>query len=312
MASTTTSDAAGTAAGPTNMEIFNFDLNGYIILEKAISPEHVAQCNAVIDKYMTMEPPLNHGEWVGAVHAHTYSGTEGMNLQQIYEAGEPFERLIDHPSWYEKVRFFVGGQDTFDYKHGPMFIDENFASIRGPGDAIGVHSGGHTHTKRTHFHQFNGKFFCGQINILLALTNIGPGDGGTMVIPGSHKANFAHPRAREFAMSRSDGRPGVDGMPGAVEVHLKAGDALLFVDAIMHGSATRVNQGQRRISVYRYGASWGNFRMPYYPSKELLERLTPQRRQIVLPQQPIPRQPNRIAHYPDPPHAVAGEFASGE
>ena len=29
--------------------------------------------------------------------------------------------------------------------------------------------------------------------MLLALTDIGPGDGGTMIIPGSHKSNFQHP-----------------------------------------------------------------------------------------------------------------------
>lgn len=39
----------------------------------------------------------------------------------------------------------------------------------------------------------NGAFRCGQVNILMALTDIGPGDGGTMVIPGSHKSNLAHP-----------------------------------------------------------------------------------------------------------------------
>ena len=31
-------------------------------------------------------------------------------------------------------------------------------------------------------------------------------------------------------------------MIGAIEVHMKAGDALLFVDAIMHGSAERTIQ----------------------------------------------------------------------
>jgi hypothetical protein len=301
------------AADPSETDIFNFDLNGFLILREALKPDDVAACNAVLDELMGLNPPLTPGEWFGAVHAHTYSGTEGVNLQQIYEAGAPFERLIDHPAWIEKVKHFVGGQNTFDTKHGPLFIDENFASIRGPGEAIGIHSGGQNRTKRTQFRQFNGKFFCGQVNILLALTDIGPGDGGTMVIPGSHKANFMHPGQAAFGMGRDEQpTPGADGMPGALEVHLKAGDALLFVDALMHGSATRVNEeGQRRITVYRYGASWGNFRHPYYPSDELLERLTPARRKTVLPQEPIKRQPNRIADYPDPPHAVSSDRYTG-
>ena len=36
-------------------------------------------------------------------------------------------------------------------------------------------------------------------------------------------------------------------------------DAILFLDAIMYGSAWRVNEGQRRIAVYRYGPSWKFF-----------------------------------------------------
>ncbi len=75
----------------------------------------------------------------------------------------------------------------------------------------------------------------------------------------------------------------VDDIEGAVECHLETGDALLFVDAIAHGSARRTNPGNRRIAVYRYGPSWGHFRLPYRPSPELLNRLTPRRRSLVYP-----------------------------
>ena len=73
--------------------------------------------------------------------------------------------------------------------------------------------------------------------------------------------------------------------------YMKAGDALLFVDGICHGSAKRVNAGVRRIVVYRYGPSWGNFRHGYHPSPELLQRLTPEQRKIVWPQQLLSREP---------------------
>jgi len=150
-----------------------------------------------------------------------------------------------------------------------------------------MHSGGHMGVVRFMFQVINGRFHCMQINILMALTDIGPGDGATMVIPGSHKSNFEHPDMAAYEMS-PEGASG-DNMPGAIEVHMKAGDVLLFADATSHGSARRVNPGERRTIVYRYGPSWGNFRFGYQPSPELLERLTPERRQIVQPQVPIPR-----------------------
>ena len=272
---------------PTDREIYLFDLRGYLLLKQALSREEVAACNAGIDAIL----PIEQQEWVGYVHAHTFGDNEGTNLQQIYEGGEAFEALIDHPSWIEKVKHFVGGEGTFDWNHGPLFIDENFANIRGPGQAIGLHSGGHLGMKRTQFRYHNGRFQCGQINILMALTDIGLGDGATMVIPGSHKANFEHPDFEKHRMR--GGESSVDDVEGAIEVHMKAGDVLLFVDCISHGSAKRVNQGDRRIIVYRYGPSWGNFRHGYQPSPELLERLTPERRQIVQPVQLIPRTPQK-------------------
>ena len=275
----------------TDREIFLFDLRGYIVLEGALSQEEVAACNAGIDNIL----PLERGEWAGYVHGHAFSPNDGLNLQQVYEGGAAFEKLIDHPAWIEKLKLFVGGEGSFDFHHGPLFIDEAFANIRGPGEAIGLHSGAHEATKRGQYRYRNGQFMCGQINILIALTDMGPGDGATMVIPGTHKSNFPHPD-REKRRIGGDA-PSVDGVEGAVEVNLKAGDALLFVDSICHGSAERTNPGERRIIVYRYGPSWGNFRHGYEVSTELKERLTPERRQIVAPLDLIPREPQKVLSF---------------
>ena len=171
-------------------------------------------------------PPLEPGDWYGHVHAHTYGTIDGLNLQQIYEAGEPFERMIDHPAWIEKVKHFVGGEGTFDYAHGPLFIDENFANFRQPGEAIGLHSGGYPPIMRNQFRYHGGRYMCGQINVLVALTDIGPGDGGTMLIPGSHKSNFTHPDLDRHRM-KPEGAT-VEGITGAIECQMAKGDALLF------------------------------------------------------------------------------------
>jgi hypothetical protein len=133
---------------------------------------------------------------------------------------------------------------------------------------------------------------CGQVNALVALTDIGAGDGGTMIIPGSHKSNFSHPHFHEHRMK--PGGATVEGIEGAVEVHMQAGDAIVFVDGLSHGSARRANEGERRVCVYRYGPSWGNFRHAYAPSSELLARLTPERRRIVQPLELLPREPQVV------------------
>ena len=118
------------------------------------------------------------------------------------------------------------------------------------------------------------------IKLAFYLDAVGYESGCLRVIPGSHKSNFLNP---ELSSSHIKARGGaVDGATGAIEVHMKAGDALLFVDTISHGSK-RITTGIRRTIVYRYGPSWGFFRHGYRPSKGLLDRLTPDRRKIVWP-----------------------------
>ena len=68
---------------------------------------------------------------------------------------------------------------------------------------------------------------------------------------------------------------GLEEVEGAVEVYYKAGDALLFVDCMAHGSAQRINDGERQIVIIRYGPHWGFDRYGYQPSPELISRLTP-------------------------------------
>jgi hypothetical protein len=160
-----------------------------------------------------------------------------------------------------------------------------------PGTGSPLHSGAHKRASRTQFRYHDGGFRCGIINILVALDDVGPGDGATTVVPGSHKSNLIHP-----AMASGGGKieydssdpTAPDAFGTAVEIHQKAGDALLFVDCCVHGSAPRQRRdGHRRFVLYRYGPSWGNSRYGYVPSFELLRRLTPARRTIIQPIAPL-------------------------
>jgi hypothetical protein len=271
---------------PTELDEYLFDLQGFVVVRGALSKAEVADCNARID---TIPRSLPRNGWHGWVQREDHPEHRGISYQQVYELGGAFERMIDHPSYLNYVLRFIGGQDTFDYHHGPLFIDENFFTVRGPGESIPLHAGGHDRCKRMQFRYHNGRFACAQINVLIAHTDIGPGDGATMVIPGSHKSNIIHP---EFLKKQTNewgegGGGSVDGVAGAQEVHMKAGDAIVFVDATCHGSAKRINPGERRISVYRYGSSWNRTRWGYHASPELIARANPYAKKLIHPQEYI-------------------------
>lgn len=264
-----------------DLQDYLFDLRGYIILRGAVDPAHVAELNAVIDQ---LPDDLAYEDWWGDCQRLDDSGFQGLELQNVIEAGAPFERLIDHPSWIERMHRYCGEQGS--YVDG-LFIDECFASIRRTGGYFPLHSGGEEGQMRNAYRWVHGRWFCGQCNILLALSDIGPGDGGTEVIPGSHKANFAHPDAALPWKEQLE--RGHNAVEGAETVELAAGDALLFSDAMCHGASARTNPGERRVVIYRYGPSWGSTRHGYRYSEELLARLTPERRQILQPVAPRTR-----------------------
>lgn len=246
---------------PTEMEDYLFDLNGYLVLKNAVTREHVDEMNAAAEALL----PLENDEWNGHVHCRR-NLPDQVGLSQIVEGGEPFERLIDHPSWIDHINRYIGGDDE-------LFIDQDWCNKRGPDHGLTLHSGAHKRRIRTQFRYHDGQFRCGQVVIILALNDIGPDDGRTWKPQVQHPSSGVHRRRPVDGECRS-------GDQGPAH----CGDALLFVDCLAHGSSKRTAPGHRLSLLYRYGSHWGHDR--FEPSEALLERLTPVRRKIIQPIQP--------------------------
>lgn len=265
-------------ATPSDMDDYEFDLRGFLVVRQALSATELESLNAAYDRF----PPLANGEWYANAQRRDYTSETGFELHNVLDCGDPaFDVLIDHPAWVDHARRYAGEEGT--YVEG-ITIDEHIATSRNAGGHHPVHSGGHDASIRTQFAMRDGRFRCGQLNVLVALTDIGPGDGPTMIVPGSHKSNLRHPLAGDYA--RGDR---MDALPHAEPVHASAGDALLFVDACLHGGSSRTNPGERRVVILRYGPPWARPRFGYSVSDALLDRLTPERRRIMQPIRPMVR-----------------------
>ena len=221
--------------------------------------------------------------WLGNVEIHSYGQDDGVNFQNIVEGGAVFERLIDHPSWHPLAERYINPVNG-------LSIHENLLNVRGPGGFLYIHCGGHTPLFYLTFRQHNtGEWMVGQINVLMALEDIGPGDGPTVLVPGSHKSTEIHPRLEvdgKGIVAAHHEREAAGTALGMKEIFLEAGDALFFTDAITHGSAERTNPGFRRSVIYRYSSRYLRTRFNYQLSPELSARLTPGRREILEPVAP--------------------------
>jgi len=100
-----------------------FDLRGYVVIRNALDAAHLAEINAARDEF----PELPYMGWWGNVQRLDNNGMAGTELQNLVEAGERFEKLIDHPAWIERVHRYRGEKGT--YVDG-LFIDECFAAVR--------------------------------------------------------------------------------------------------------------------------------------------------------------------------------------
>ena len=224
------------------MEEFFFDLHGYTILHAALDTAHMGAISAWVDGL----PSLTQGTWHGPMEVQSYGGIDGLNLQNIIEGGEIFERLIDHPAWIERVRHYLG-------EYNRPYINEAFLNLRGQGGYIGVHSGGWKTDGRVRSGVHGGQWNMQYMSIIIALKDIGPGDGATVLIPGSHKSSFRHPQQDEGVGITN--RPGQE-IEGIEEVYLRAGDVVLFDLRTLHRGGENRRAARRPMMYMTYMQEW--------------------------------------------------------
>ena len=111
---------------PTPLDDFLFDFRGYVVIKNAVEPALLADLNQVFDDF----PDLEFGQWWGNAQRRDYNAATGYELHNCVEAGEPFERLIDHPGWINYVRHYCGEEKS--YVEG-LFIDECMLPFAGRG-----------------------------------------------------------------------------------------------------------------------------------------------------------------------------------
>ena len=95
-------------------------------------------------------------------------------------------RACGSPSFFGKIRRFLGpeagdrGDSGWDnHPHGLPTIDEAFVNFRSIGGAISMHGPMNAESAKAQYRYADGAFFSGEINMALALNDIGEGDGAT-------------------------------------------------------------------------------------------------------------------------------------
>ncbi len=215
----------------TEIEKYLFDTQGYLVIKGALSPEEVAAANAAIDHHadeIQIRPnDLAHG-------STTLTGTTGRgDLGGMLTWEKPhcdvFRHIMAHPNFTPYL----------DYLLGPGFRFEGMGLITMDDGAEGFwfHEGGTPYDRSRNYHCHNGRIYSGMTNMAVQFTDVGPGEGGFACFPGSHKANFPCPGEIRLFEAHQE---------RFAQVTAKAGDVILFVEALMHGTLPWSGKHQRR------------------------------------------------------------------
>jgi hypothetical protein len=230
----------------TPEEKFIVDLDGYMLFKNVLSADEVAEMNEIVD---AGKPEGRPSLW-----------------------GEPFKKLIDHPKILPFLLELIGPTVRLDHDYS-IFMSKG---DRKGGLHGGENGGGAAGTEGDHWYKYrDGVIRTGLCVVSYQLADADEGDGGFACIPGSHKSNFLGnipAEVRQYEAQRHY----------VVQPAAKAGDAIFFTEALVHGTNPWNADHERRSLLFKYSpghSAWnGN-----YPDIDQYGELTERQRRMLLP-----------------------------
>ncbi|MDE0180653.1 MAG: phytanoyl-CoA dioxygenase family protein [Caldilineaceae bacterium] len=215
-----------------NLLQYLFDVQGYLVVENALSRAEVAQLNRLLDGQQLPEP--GHSQRFG-------SAPDGSGFLAW---GQPFVNLLDHPRIMPILRFRLGDCFRLDRIYG-MCMSQGMG--RGRLHADYGATANNAHTQQGEYVPFrDDQIYNGFVVVTWCLSDSGPGMGGFCCIPGSHKSNYKLPQQIDEAP---------DEAACVITPEAPAGSAILFTEALTHGTAAWQAVHQRRSLLYKYCVS---------------------------------------------------------
>ena len=240
--------------GLTAEEKFQFDLEGYLVLREVLSREEVSELVTLTDK-----------AWPGE---HDETGLR--RTSNVSQWGPRFRDLIDHPKLIPYLVELMGPKFRIDHDYS-MFM------LRGTSRS-NLHGGPSPQypVGDDHWYRFvEGTIRNGLTVFTYCLSDAGPGDGGFACVPGSHKSNVISGMPDEVANFE---RPA----HYVTQPVVKAGDVIIFTEALVHGTTPWNADHERRALLYKYSPGHSSWSSEYYDPADY-PGVTEQQTRIMLP-----------------------------
>jgi hypothetical protein len=243
----------------TEEQKFVFDLQGFMVL-KDVVPKHVIDsCNKVLDEYEEMPPE----DYPSPMTLGTEKTEKELYISNILEGHPAFRDLIDIPPVLDVVEFVSGGS----YR-----LNHTYTIYRWDGGYTGLHMHGTPLIPKCQYHCENGTIMSTLTKAVFPLLDCDPEDGCFAVVPGAHKSNFPSPLSKHPNENLY-----------LQPVPARAGDAIIFTEALTHGSTVNTSGKPRRTLYYCYSIGympdWGGQGLHF--SEQVTEGLSEEQKEVV-------------------------------
>jgi len=219
----------------------------------------IKEINAVLDRLERL-PPEQFPR--GVSHGKPRSESE-LYISNIVQADPVFHQFIDFPPVISIVKEITLGLFRLNHTNAIMRWGNGFTYM-------------HMHNRPMHpkatYHCQNGQIFSLTCKAAYPLLNHNAEDGCFAAIPGSHKANFLRPYGDH---------PNEN--PPLQPIEAQPGDAIVFTEALTHGSYVNTSGRNRRAFYFCYSVGympdWTKLGLKF--TDDFADTLTPAQQEIV-------------------------------
>ncbi|HTL53485.1 MAG TPA: phytanoyl-CoA dioxygenase family protein [Planctomycetota bacterium] len=248
--------------------LFLFDTTGYLHLKHALPAADLQRCQTWAEAATCVDLKKLHADCPDEVKHQL-----NRPVSRILDADPRFALLLDHPAIQPFLAEFLG----VDYRHIDNELLHTVPGYAGGGWHRGVdpHPTGHV---------VDGRFICPMVKVFYCLTDVHPGGGEFVVVPGSHKSSFA---------LKVEGAADFPGQH--VFDNVTAGDIILFNEALIHNGRPNRSTATRKTLVINFGRESAGVWRGYRPKPATLAQVSPAQRQVLANGDKLWSQPNLMA-----------------
>jgi hypothetical protein len=238
---------------------FYLDAFGYVVIPNTLTSDEVGTLREALQKLKRDLQALNDPNARIRGARLRQGGAHRSYLTCLVEADPAITAYCTHPRLLGMSEELIGGEARIVEVGG--IINSRDPNTYKERPDYGLHRG--TDIKFGS-HIQNGLYHCNFVKTLTNLTDLGPEDGGTVVIPGSHKIDVSDKTSMECAYRD----------PKLIhQVVAPAGSTLLFSETLIHGTGQIRSEKERMILICGYASRLFPFWDDYPMSADFLQRI---------------------------------------